>query len=300
MSAWADLGGGLRVRRSAAFQMTSTLLLDPGHSVLVDPGVLPSELDDLAAAVRAASPAALTLILTHPHWDHVLGRPWFPGARVLAHDAFAAAVRRDAAAILAEARALATRHGEAWGRGFEPFRPDEEVGGLRFLRLGPWRLVVREAPGHCAAQLTVHLPDARVLLAADMLSDVEIPGLEGPPSRYRATLEELIPLAEHGAIETLVPGHGAIARGQEAVLARFRHDLDYLAALTAGVAAARAAGLSAGAASERLAAMAYTGKAGDPWPMEEVHRANVEHAWREAMAPVPAARRRRSGRRRQR
>ena len=46
---WTDLGDGLCVRQSAAFQMNSTLLLDPEHSILVDPGVLPSEIDEIAA-----------------------------------------------------------------------------------------------------------------------------------------------------------------------------------------------------------------------------------------------------------
>jgi glyoxylase-like metal-dependent hydrolase (beta-lactamase superfamily II) len=284
---WTDLGGGVRVRHSAAFQMTSAVLLHARQAVVVDPGVLPGELDDLARVVAEARPAAVTLVFTHPHWDHVLGRPWFPGARTVAHDGFAAEVRREAAAIAAAAEGIAEKHGERWTRGFEPFRPDEEVSGLRFLKLDPWRLVLRNGPGHCAQQLTVHLPEARVLLAADMLSDIEIPGLDGPPSHYRRTLEELLVLAEHGAVDTLVPGHGAIARGRDAVLARFRHDLDYLAALVNAVTQAHSAGLTLAAAGERLEAMDYTGKSGTPFPMAEVHRANIAHAWREAERPQP-------------
>jgi hypothetical protein len=48
---------------------------------------------------------------------------------------------------------------------------------------------------------------------------------------YRASLEALVPLAEHGAIETLIPGHGSIARGADAVRARLRRDFDYLDSL---------------------------------------------------------------------
>src|SRR6185369_11939546 len=104
---WTDLGGGVRVRHSAAFQMTSTVMLDGRQAVVVDPGVLPSELDDIARVVADAKPAAVTLVLTHPHWDHVLGRPWFPGARTIAHDGFAAVVQRDAARIRDEAERIA-------------------------------------------------------------------------------------------------------------------------------------------------------------------------------------------------
>jgi len=48
---------------------------------------------------------------------------------------------------------------------------------------------------------------------------------------YRRTLEALLPLAEHGAIDLLIPGHGSPAHGDE-VLARVRRDLDYLDALS--------------------------------------------------------------------
>jgi hypothetical protein len=53
---WTELEDGIRVRHSAAFQMTSSVLLDSEHTVVIDPGVLPSELDDLARVVAAAGP----------------------------------------------------------------------------------------------------------------------------------------------------------------------------------------------------------------------------------------------------
>src|SRR5512144_935498 len=104
---WTDLGGGVLVRQSVAFQMNSVALLDPEHAVLVDPGVLASELDDFAARVQAARPAKITLLLTHGHWDHVLGRPWWPQADVVAHDRFARVVQQAEKRIATEIEALA-------------------------------------------------------------------------------------------------------------------------------------------------------------------------------------------------
>ena len=63
--------------------MNSVVLEHRDHSVLVDPGVLPSELDDLARALASVAPQSLTLIFTHGDWDHVLGRPWWPGAAIV-------------------------------------------------------------------------------------------------------------------------------------------------------------------------------------------------------------------------
>jgi hydroxyacylglutathione hydrolase len=272
---WSDLGGGVLVRQSAAFQMNSIVLLHAEQTVLVDPGVLSTELDDIAARVAATRPAKTTLLLTHGHWDHVLGRPWWPDAEVVAHDRFAAVVQRDQAKIRREIEALAREHGQSWERGFTPFRPAQAVSGLHLARRGPWTLVLRDAFGHSDSQLSVHLPHERILLAADMLSDIEIPLLGGPVAPYLDTLRALAPLAENGAIDTLVPGHGAIARGRGAVVTRVRRDIEYLESLSRELARVRAAKLDAEAASAQLQSMRYGGAPMPDWAAEQ-HRGNVE------------------------
>jgi hydroxyacylglutathione hydrolase len=264
----------VRVRQSRAFWMNSLLLLDPRHTVIVDPGVLPSELDDLAAEVGAAHPERVTLLFSHGHWDHVLGRPWWPGAASLAHARFAAEVGAGEAGIRREAESLAAKHGEAWRRGFEAFEPDLAIEGEREIALGPWTLVLRDAPGHAPSQLSAHLPAARLLFAADMLSDIEIPMLDGPCATYRRTLESLVTLFESGAVETLVPGHGSVARGAAACTARLVRDTLYLAMLEAGVREARARGRTLEETQAALEGMDYTGK-DVAYSMQGVHRANV-------------------------
>jgi glyoxylase-like metal-dependent hydrolase (beta-lactamase superfamily II) len=283
--AWTRLEGGIHVRQSAAFQMNSVVLLDPGQIVIVDPGILASELDDLARVVADAG-AAVTLVFTHAHWDHVLGRPWWPTAQTLAHDRFATEVRKDAARILDEIRALAAKHGERWERGFTPFRPDHSVSGLRFLKLGPWRLVLRDAPGHSSSQISIHLPDSGVLIAADMLSDIEPPMLDGPCRPYLETLLGLLPLAEGGAITTVIPGHGSIATGRDAVLVRLRSDLDYLERLEAGVMKAIAEGLDLAATRERLAGLGYPSRGANDAGLKD-HLENVDFTYR-GLAKTPA------------
>jgi glyoxylase-like metal-dependent hydrolase (beta-lactamase superfamily II) len=283
---WTRLGDDLHVRQSRAYWMNSTVLLDPEHTVIVDPGVLPSEIEDIARLVRQAEPEAITLILTHGHWDHVLGRPWWPKARVIAHDRCAAEVARDLAKIRRESDSLAVEHGEAWAKPFARFRVDEAVSGQRFVKLDPWRLVLRDAFGHCDSQLSIHLPEIGLLIAADMLSDIEPPLLNGPVGAYRRTLETLKPLADGGAFEALIPGHGAIAIGPDAVRARVDGDLAYLESLERGVAAARAAGLALDATQDRLATMEYTGKHSREYSMVEAHRKNVRLAWESAGRPA--------------
>ena len=282
---WTDLGGGVRVRQSRAFMMNSCLLLDPEHSIVIDPGVLETELDDLARMERAAAPAATSLFLTHAHWDHVLGGPWWPGAETIAHDRFAGELKADEARVLSEVRRIATEQGEAWSRGFTALKPRVAISGLHYTTRGPWHMVFRDAPGHCDSQLSLHLPDRSILIAADMLSDVEIPILNRPPAVYRKTLEPLLQLAENGAVETLIPGHGSIAHGRDAALARIREDLAYLAELERRALASRRGGQDAAQAADALDDMEYRGKRGGPFPMRDIHRDNVAIAWHAAGKP---------------
>jgi glyoxylase-like metal-dependent hydrolase (beta-lactamase superfamily II) len=287
MDPWTELGDGIHIRQSRAFAMNSAVMVAEGRAVLLDPGVLPSELDDLAAFVQRSGADEITLVFTHDHWDHVIGRQWWPLAETLAHDGFAAAVRANAGRIGEEIARCAAGHGETWTRGFAPFVPDREVSGLYFAPLGPFRMVFRDAPGHAATQLTVHLPDEHLLFAADMLSDIEIPILDGPIAPYRRTIEGLAPLIEGGAIETLVPGHGAIAQGAE-VKDRLLRDLLYLDTLEARVTECRAAGLSLEATQISLAEMEYTGKSA-AYSMAGVHRDNVRFSFTPARAQQPSA-----------
>ena len=273
-SDWTDLGEGVRVRQSKAFRMNSVVLDGGDHALIVDPGVLPSEIEDIAASVVHVELRAIVLVFTHAHWDHVLGRPWWPEARTVGHDRLAAELRRDFGEIVEKSDALAREHRQTFGRRFAPFQPDLEVSGLHFRTLGDWRLVFRDAFGHSDSQLSIHLPERRVLIPADMLSDIEIPFLNRPAPVYRQTLEQLLPLIDGGAIETLIPGHGGIARGKDAVRARVRRDLDYLERLEREVAAARARGLTAPEAAAAIGPWEDVERDPD-YPMLPHHRENV-------------------------
>ena len=289
MPAWIELDDRVRVRQSARYAMNSVLLPDREHTVLVDPGILPSELDDIAAQVALERPESVTLVFTHGHWDHVLGRPWWPDAETLAHDRLAAQLARDGEHARAEAERIAAAAGERWPSPYQPFAPTHAVSGLHFRKLGRWRLVLRDAPGHCASQLTVHLPEPRILIAADTLSDIEIPALETAPAIYRHAIEPLVPIAEGGAIETLIPGHGSIAHGRDAVLGRILADLEYLDTIERAARDALRSGEPDEAAVEQLRSMDYRGKHSAEYPMVEIHAENIRHAYR-AIAAMRNAR----------
>ncbi|UJP39283.1 MBL fold metallo-hydrolase [Cellulomonas palmilytica] len=236
------------VATSAVYATTTSVLVGSGGACLVvDPGVTADEVAALGAAVSAHAWRTVAVWSTHPHWDHRLDGPAFAGVPRWAvgrddehsgDEAAALAAARDADDELA--RVLRSRPGDAPAQlaptpspaPFLPAPPDAPP-GWRALDTaaigwaGPRVLVLAHrahAPGHGA----LLLPDAGVLVAGDMLSDVEVPLLdedaEDPLGDYAAALDAL---AASGA-DLVVPGHGSPGP----LDARVAADRAYVAGLT--------------------------------------------------------------------
>ena len=280
MSAWSVLADGVRVRTSRCYAMNSLLLTRDEHALLVDPGVLPSELDDMAAAVQADAPRLdrVVLAFTHPHWDHVLGLPWFPGATTFAHAGFADALESELATLRHDADEWIGQQGEKLPHEFQSFTPTMSARGTTAIQLGPFSLVTYDTPGHSSTHLALWFPEAGVLAAGDLLSDIEVPWLDAPPWVYRNSLMTLHWLFEQEDVRVLVPGHGPLAHGRLAGYRRLLRDLDYLLHLEEAVARAWKAGHSLEQARVELAGMDYVGRDAD-YSMNHVHAENIRFTY---------------------
>ncbi|MBM9476273.1 MBL fold metallo-hydrolase [Nakamurella flavida] len=226
---WREVvtGPDLRVlvRTARRDRTTATVIAWAGRAVLVDPSWDPDELADIADRLEAERLTVVAGFATHAHHDHVLWHPRFGSAPRWASPAAADRSRRD-------------RPGLAVALG--PDFPPELValaGDVRALDADriPWdgpelRLVTHRAhsPGHTA----VWLPDARVLLAGDMLSDVELPLPDQGPhalADHEHALTLLHPYVRRAAL--LVPGHGTVS---DAPMDRWAADRNYLTAVLTG------------------------------------------------------------------
>lgn len=196
--------------------------------LLVDPAWTPDELDGLDRELRARRLRPTAGFATHAHIDHLL---WHPGFGAVPRWATAETVRRAGG----ERQALLRELGPGYDR-----RAIDRFGAVLPPPMGsgdvlPWdagavRVIRHDAhsPGHAA----LWLPAQRVLIAGDMLSDVEVPLLDaGDPlgSEYAAGLTALAPAAERALV--VVPGHG---RPGTDGAARLAADRAYLAALRTG------------------------------------------------------------------
>lgn len=221
---------GVWVARAALYATTTTVVAHDGGALLIDPGITTAEVEALAAEIRARGWTVRAGFSTHPHWDHLLWPTALADVPHWARPAAAAHARHGHAALVREWRREVA---EPETSGVVLARPlllpdDGAVPGFSGA------VVVSHdahAPGHAA----ILLPESRVLVAGDMLSEFEVPLLDlaaaDPLGDYAAGLDRLAGLLDD--VDIVVPGHGAPAGRPEA---RRRLDLDraYLDDLVAG------------------------------------------------------------------
>lgn len=209
---------------------TTVIVGRTGACLVVDPGVTVAEIAALAAELTARGWIPVAGFSTHPHWDHVLwhrtlgaGPRWATPTAVV-H----AAAEHDELCRSADDDAPGHDH-DRTGR-------LTAVEGAELDWDGP-RAVVVPYPGHCPGSAALALPDAGVLIAGDVLSDVEIPLLDlasaDPVGDHRRGLDVLERTVARYRLSTVVPGHGSVGDAAE-LSRRFAADRAYLEALARG------------------------------------------------------------------
>lgn len=216
-----EIADGVIVTTSAIDTTASTVVIDGASALLVDPAWVPTELEALADLLDSRSLTVSAGFSTHAHHDHLL---W--------HSRFGEVPRwaspRTAELAVSERAGLLEHMGPGWPADLLAlFAQVEGVdGGVLPDPWGEAELVVHDghAPGHTA----LWLPERGVLLAGDMLSDVELPLPFWPDDlpAYLSALELLAPYVTRA--EVLVPGHGHPTHDP---VARLDADRGYLAAV---------------------------------------------------------------------
>jgi glyoxylase-like metal-dependent hydrolase (beta-lactamase superfamily II) len=263
---WAP---GLWLAQSRFEQTNSGAFVCRGQACLIDPGVYPDEIAIWQRAVRAQGWTVCALVLTHHHWDHILGPEGFPGVPVVAHANYLASAGGPEGAPAVERRLA--QEGIARATPFVVPQPDETFEDSLSLRVGDRRLELLHAPGHAPDQLVAYDPVCATLWAADMLSDREIPFVSHHLGAYRHTLEILSALD----LRQLIPGHGRPLADAGAIRSRLDADRAYLAELHARVARAVREGWPIEEALAFCAGMRYRCRE----TMVDLHALNVESAF---------------------
>jgi glyoxylase-like metal-dependent hydrolase (beta-lactamase superfamily II) len=215
---------------SRVYATGCVLVRSGGEAFCIDSPVFPDELEILPAIAEQAGFSVVGVLATHADWDHLLGRYAFPQAPL--------GVAESSAARLINEPGAAQRELRDFDDEFYVTRPSplsipgsQKLDVPGFIDIGERSLELQPADGHTADGMAVWIPWARVLVAGDYLSPVEIPMVGHSADAYAATLTRLEPLVEQA--DWVVPGHGGPIDGTRA-LAILREDRDYVEALARG------------------------------------------------------------------
>ncbi|HZZ48827.1 MAG TPA: MBL fold metallo-hydrolase [Pseudonocardia sp.] len=199
----------------------SGLITGAGSSLMVD------TLFDLAlteemlvgiAPVTDTNPLT-TLVNTHSDGDHVFGNQLLAArdVEIIASEAAAELMTQEAVEALAGTKKLPGATGEFARHIFGPFDfdgivatgPDRTFSGETSLDVGGREVrLIQVGPAHTPGDVLVHVPDARLLYAGDILFVGGTPiAWAGPIDRWIAALDRILDMD----IAAIVPGHGPVS-----------------------------------------------------------------------------------------
>jgi hydroxyacylglutathione hydrolase len=223
-----EIAPGVFVATAAQYTTTTTIVAAPdGGCLLIDPAVTVADLAALAGWLSDRGLHPVAGWATHPHWDHLLWSAAFGAVPRYATPPAAAVAVREMPGLLSAVGESAPGHDLTLFARLQPL-PGGEIDWP-----GP-RAVVYQHDAHAPGHGAVLLPEAGVLIAGDMLSDLEIPlpdlDAPGPFGGYRHGLELI---AGAPGVTLVVPGHGHVG-DQAEFRRRVSADRAYLDATEAG------------------------------------------------------------------
>ena len=211
---FVEVADRVLVLREPLLAVNVTLVLGDGEALLVDTLSTVGQAVELRAAVRAVTGDPLTLVNTHHHFDHCFGNATLAGdppRPIWAHELAATALRDDPERLRREAYAeLRDEHPELADELAEVtvLAPTHTVHTEATLDIGGRQVVLRHpGRGHTDADLVVHVPDADVLVAGDLVEQSGPPAFEDSyPLQWPDAVAELLRWTTDSTV--LVPGHG--------------------------------------------------------------------------------------------
>jgi glyoxylase-like metal-dependent hydrolase (beta-lactamase superfamily II) len=259
--------------QSRSMAYNSGAFISDGQACLIDPGPHPEDVERLILFVARQRAEITTIILTHSHWDHLLGPERMRRELIITSEAYRALTSRDGEQIIKRIMAWETEWGYTRAKPFVLPQPDATFVDATELPIGKLNLTLLAIPGHAADQIAIYEPRSGALWAADTLSDLEIPFIEHSLAAYEQSLSRLAQLA----IRALVPGHGAPTTDRTEIVARLNADRAYLAELRQRVTQALERGLHLEETQEHCGTMVFR----EPAANAEPHRENVRWAYAE-------------------
>jgi glyoxylase-like metal-dependent hydrolase (beta-lactamase superfamily II) len=185
---WERLADGVFRRRLPFLDVTVGLVYGRTGATLIDTGTTLTEAQAIAEDVQGIANREIShIVLTHNHFDHILGSSSFDGAEIYC----AAEVATTMAERTEHLRADAVRYGA------DAAEVDPAIAALR-------------APEHRVTSAVVTGSDRPVVFCGDLVEESGDPAIDddSDPVAWPAMLQRVLEAGGEDAI--FVPGHGAV------------------------------------------------------------------------------------------
>jgi glyoxylase-like metal-dependent hydrolase (beta-lactamase superfamily II) len=199
----------------------SGLITGAGTSLMVDTLFDLALTEEMLAGITPVTdtnPLA-TLVNTHSDGDHMFGNQLLAArdVEIVASEAAAELITQEQVDALANLKKLDGPTGDFARHIFAPFdfegitatAPHRTFSGETSLDVGGREVqLIQVGPAHTPGDVLVHVPDARLLYAGDILFVGGTPiAWAGPIDRWIAALDRILDMD----VRTIVPGHGPIS-----------------------------------------------------------------------------------------
>lgn len=217
----------LTVFESQLYKTTSTVIQTEDCVIVVDPCLLPFEIDairEYVMNIKGSRP--IYLVMTHSDWDHIVGAGAFPEATVIASEAFKTKNQKD---IVEQAKAFDDQY--YIDRKIPVIYPNVDIAvteDSQQVKIGNTTLTFYLAKGHTDDGIYTIVEPKGVWIAGDHLSDIEFPFIYSSSKDYIDTLEKTDVILNNHQINVLIPGHGHVTCSKKEILKRKNDGLQYI------------------------------------------------------------------------
>ena len=213
---WEQLASNVHRCRLPFLDVTVGLVVGQDGALLIDPGSSLSDAAAIAADVRNITDDWVThVVLTHRHFDHVLGSSLFADAEIYCAPEVAQCLSSGTELLRADALAYGADPGEI-DRAIAALRKPDCLTYDAVVDLGDRAVTITHLGlGHTAADLVVFVPgEPAVVFAGDLIEESGDPQIEADSdlTAWPVTLDRMLELASPDTI--YVPGHGQVVDAQ--------------------------------------------------------------------------------------
>lgn len=208
---WEEWPAGVYRARLPFLDVSVGAVAGEAGVLLIDCGTTLTEAAAVAADLREMTGRGVThLVMTHHHFDHILGSAGFPDAQSYAAPPVAVALTDRLDGVCAEALRYGADPEEVMRAGRAVRPPGHTVWNAELDLGGRVVRVAHTGPGHTDHDLVVVVPGApAVVFCGDLVEESADPavGEDADPTSWPDTLDRMLQLGGDDAV--YVPGHGA-------------------------------------------------------------------------------------------